>query len=254
MRFLKLAYLNLVFYTAFFSFSLVAIPALFLFSVCCSVIFPRRYVLKRVRRAISWWGAVVIRLYVFSFSLVRLRYEGIAKGDAGGPFIFVCNHRSVSDAFFMALLPFEVIQVVNVWPFSIPVLGIIAKVAGYISLWETPFEEFLAKTTEMLQEGVSVVAFPEGTRSRDRLVGQFHSAIFRVALETRVPIVPLCITGTENIPPVGSLLLRPGLIHVRQLPPIVWEEYGALNAFSLKNFVRQIIIDETMAMEREVCA
>jgi 1-acyl-sn-glycerol-3-phosphate acyltransferase len=254
MQFLKLAYLNTAFYAAFFAFSLVAIPVLAVFTAVCGLIFPRRYVLKRLRRAISWWGAVVIRLYVLSFSLVRLKHEGIGKRGDGGPFVFVCNHRSVSDAFFMALLPFEVIQVVNVWPFGIPVLGIIAKTAGYISLWETPYEEFLAKTTELLKEGVSIVAFPEGTRSRDASVGQFHSAIFRVALETKVPIVPLCITGTENIPPVGSLLLRPGLIMVRQLKPIAWEEYGQLSPFSLKNHIRRIIIDETAAMERELCA
>ncbi|HPO13702.1 MAG TPA: lysophospholipid acyltransferase family protein [Candidatus Hydrogenedentes bacterium] len=250
MRFLKIAYLNLAFYAAFFAFSLAAIPALTLFMVLCALVFPRRYVMKRLRRVISWWGWVVIHLYVLSFSLVQIKHEGIVKRDAKGPFIFVCNHRSVSDAFYMALLPLEVVQVVNVWPFRIPILGIVAKLAGYISLWETPFEEFAAKTSQLLRDGVSIVAFPEGTRSRDQLVGQFHSAIFRVALETKIPIVPLCITGSENIPPIGSLLLRPGCIRIRQLTPIAWEEYGHMNPYTLKNHMRQIIIDETAVMEK----
>ena len=105
-------------------------------------------------------------------------------------------------------------------------------------------------STLLLKKGVSIVAFPEGTRSRDNSVGQFHSAIFHAALETRMPIVPLCITGNENIPPVGSAIIYPGVIKMHRLQPLLWEDYGTFSAFKLKNHIRQIIIDEVEAMER----
>jgi 1-acyl-sn-glycerol-3-phosphate acyltransferase len=206
--------------------------------------------MRRLRRVIVWYGTVVIR--ILPYPLVRVQYKYYARNEGEGPFIFVSNHRSFSDGFLMAYPCFSVegIQVVNKWPFRIPILGFVAKIAGYLSVREMPFEDFKAVTTKLLREGVSIVVFPEGTRSRDMAVGQFHGAIFRVALETRKPIIPVCISGNEKIPPVGSALLHPGIIKVHRLKALLWEEYGALSPFKLKNYVRRIIIDEVADMER----
>ncbi len=248
MRFLKLIYFNITFYAFFIIFSLVAIPVLTVFVIFCRLILPRRQAMKRLRRAISWYGAVIIR--ILPFPLLRVEYKDYTRNDSQGPYIFICNHRAASDPFFMAVLPVEAIQVVNIWPFRLPVLGIVAKMAGYLSVREMPFEDFSARTTKFLREGVSIVVFPEGTRSRDNSVGQFHSAIFRVALQTRTPVVPICLTGNESAPPIGSGFLHPGIIKIHRLKPIFWEEYGALGAFKFKNLVRQIIIEEAAVMER----
>jgi 1-acyl-sn-glycerol-3-phosphate acyltransferase len=248
MRLFKRVYLNVTFYTLFIIFSLVAIPALTTFVIFCSPILSRRQTMKRLRRAISWYGAVIIR--ILPFPLVRLKYKDYSRDNPRGPFIFICNHRSASDPFLMAVLPLEAIQVVNIWPFRLPALGIIAKIAGYLSVREIPFEDFKALITKLLREGVSIAVSPEGTRSRNKTVGQFHGAIFRVALETMTPIVPLCITGNELIPPIGSAILAPGIIKIHRLAELPWEEYGALSPFKFKNYVRQIIIDEVANMER----
>jgi 1-acyl-sn-glycerol-3-phosphate acyltransferase len=127
----------------------------------------------------------------------------------------------------------------------------VAKIAGYLNVRELPFEIFFAKTLQLLKEGVSIAVFPEGTRSRDNSVAQFHSAIFRVALEAKVPIVPLCITGNEKIPPVGSPYLRPGLIKIHRLEAVTWDEYHNFSPFKLKNYLREIIIKETALMDRK---
>jgi 1-acyl-sn-glycerol-3-phosphate acyltransferase len=63
-------------------------------------------------------------------------------------------------------------------------------------------------------------------------------------------VVPLCISGNENIPPKGSLLLRPGTIRVRRLSAITWDEYKGLNAFAFKNRVRKVIDHELSVMEQ----
>ncbi len=248
MRLVTSVVLNIIFYVSFIVFSLHAVPGLGILVICSAFMLPRRRALRRLRRAISWYGAVIIRILPFPF--VRIAYRDYATHGLGGPYVFICNHRSASDPFLMAMLPHEAIQVVNVWPFRLPVLGVVAKIAGYLSVREMPFEDFLRKAKELLREGVSIVTFPEGTRSRDTSVGQFHSAIFRVALETRAPIVPLCITGNEKIPPIGSPWLQPGVIKMHRLKPLPWEEYGALSPFKLKNHVRRIIVDEVSAMEK----
>jgi 1-acyl-sn-glycerol-3-phosphate acyltransferase len=244
---LKLIYLNTTFYVSFFLFSAVSIPLLTLLVVFLSLFLSRRRTMKRFRRAISWYGTVIIR--VLPFPLVRIWYKDYARDDETSPYIFVCNHRASTDAFLMACLPYECIQVVNIWPFRLPVLGIFARWAGYLSVREMPFEEFCRKAVEFLEQGVSVIAFPEGTRSGDKRMGQFHGSIFRVALQAKCPIAPLCITGNENVLPRGSLLLRPGTIKVHKLRALKWEKYKDMNAFKLKNRVRDIIARELAVMD-----
>ena len=94
-----------------------------------------------------------------------------------------------------------------------------------------------------------MVMFPEGTRSASRTMGQFHGAAFRLALQCGAPLVPVCLTGNENIPRKGSLKLVPGHIRVRRLDPPRPEEVLGMTPFKLKNRVRAIIAEETARME-----
>ncbi len=242
----KIYLLNLYFYTFFLLFSAVGIPALTLVVACTRLFLPHRGTMKRFRRAISWYGKLITAI---PFPFIRLRYEDRSGRGADGPFIFVSNHRSASDAFLMCVLPHECVQIVNVWPFRIPVLGLYAKLSGYLNIRMMSPEQFMKSATTLLADGVSIIFFPEGTRSASREMGSFHGAAFRLALQSKAAVVPLCISGNENIPPKGSLLMRPGTIRVRRLPAITWEEYKDLNAFAFKNRVWRIIDKELSAME-----
>ena len=243
----KLFLLNLYFYTFFSLFSAIGIPALTVFVAFTRLFLSHRRTMRRFRRAISWYGKLITAI---PYPFIRLKYEdhsGARRGE--GPFIFVSNHRSASDAFLMCVLPHEAIQIVNVWPFRIPVLGLYARFSGYLNIRMMSHEEFMATGTKLLQEGVSIVFFPEGTRSASRTMGSFHGAAFRLALESRADLVPLCISGNENIPPKGSLMLRPGTIRVRRLPAVTWDEYKDLTPYAFKNRVWHIIDAELSRME-----
>jgi 1-acyl-sn-glycerol-3-phosphate acyltransferase len=234
------------FYTFFFLFSAIVIPALTLMVAITRIFLSHRRTMKRFRRAISWYGIIITSI---PYPFIKLRYEDLGKSGAKEPYIFVCNHRAASDAFLMCVLPHECVQIVNVWPFRIPVLGLYARFSGYLNIRMMSHEQFMAQAKKMLTDGVSIIFFPEGTRSTNRTMGSFHGAAFRLALESKAALVPLCITGNENIPPKGSLLLRPGTIRVRRLPAITWDEYKDLNAFAFKNRVWHIINTELSAME-----
>lgn len=184
------------------------------------------------------------------YPFVKVRYENNSGDETGEPYIFVCNHRSFSDGFLMAVLPVEGVQVVNIWPFRIPVIGFFARLAGYLNIRMMQTEEFFEKAMGLLRDNVSIIFFPEGTRSGSRKMGNFHSSAFRLALKSKAPIVPLCISGSENIPPKGSLLMRPGTIRVRRLQAITWSEYNEWSLYTLKNKVREIIGNELALMEQ----
>ena len=128
-------------------------------------------------------------------------------------------------------------------------MGWVARIAGYLSIRTMPFEEFSKKSSELLAQGVSIIAFPEGSRSVDKTLQQFNGAIFRVAQAARVPIIPLCLSGNQTIPAKGSVVLTPGTIRVRKLPALTWESYQDFSAFKLKNRVREILQAEVNRWE-----
>ena len=248
-RVLKLIYLNLTFFTLFILFCAIGIPILALFVALLICFLSRRDSMRMFRRVVCWYGAITAR--VLPFPLIKIQYRRHKEKGSAGPYIFICNHRSTSDPFLIGCLPYELVQIAKEYPLRIPVLGIVARKAGYLSVNKMPFDEFSRKAGELLNKGVSLVAFPEGTRSRSGEMGQFHSGIFRVALQTGYPIVPLCFAGNKNIPPIGSFFLRPGIIKMHELTPLQWDEYRNLSPYTLKNRVRDIIKREVDVLEGE---
>jgi 1-acyl-sn-glycerol-3-phosphate acyltransferase len=244
----KLFLLNLYCYTLFLLFSAITIPALTLGVAISRIFLSHRRTMKRFRRSISWYGKIITSI---PYPFIKLRYEDRGMNGAGEPFIFICNHRAASDAFLMCVLPHECVQIVNVWPFRIPVLGLYARLSGYLNIKMMSHEQFMDQATKLLSDGVSIIFFPEGTRSASRTMGSFHGAAFRLALASKAAVVPLCITGNENIPPKGSLFLRPGTIRVRRLRAVTWDEYKDLNAFAFKNRVWRSIDKELSVMEKD---
>ena len=197
------------------------------------------------RTLIKVYGRVVL---ILGWPFIRVRMEQ-PTGLWPQPCIYICNHRSASDGFLVAMLPGEGVQVVNVWPFKLPVLGFFARLAGYLSIREMPASEFMHRSAKLLSEGVSIVAFPEGTRSGSRKMAPFHGALFRLALKTGAPIVPVCLSGSEKTPPKGSGILHPSRICVRTLDALTNEDYAEMTPFKLKTRVRNRMVAELETME-----
>src|SRR5574337_528536 len=243
---IKLYVLNTYFYIFFLLFSTLGVAALTLIVAFTRLFLSRRKTMRRFRRAINWYGTIITNI---PYPFIRVKFEDRSGVDRSAGSIFVCNHRSTSDAYLISVLPVELVQIVNIWPFRIPILGFYARLAGYINIRMMPHEEFMDMGKKLLADGVSIGFFPEGTRSASRKMGSFHGAAFRLALASHAPVVPLCISGTEKIPPKGSLMLRPGTIRVRALPAVRWNEYKDLNAFAFKNRVWHVIDNELKTME-----
>jgi 1-acyl-sn-glycerol-3-phosphate acyltransferase len=216
------------------SFLVLAVPYGYLFDLLGR---NRRRTLWYVRRSISHYGAAVIHC---GWPLIRVRFVDYAPQEKP-PFVFVANHRSSSDAFLMAVLPFEVVQILNIWPSKLPFVNCFSRLAGYLRVREMPFEQFIEAGSKLLAEGVSIIAFPEGTRSGSCKMGQFHGSAFRLAQHVGAKICPLAISGNEHIPPRGSLVMHPGRIVISKLPSLTCEQYKDLNAYRLKTRAREMI-------------
>ncbi|MCK5529002.1 MAG: 1-acyl-sn-glycerol-3-phosphate acyltransferase [Kiritimatiellae bacterium] len=201
----------------------------------------KRFYQKMLRYGIILYGKIII--FILGRILVKIdcREESIIET----PVIYILNHRSSSDAFLLAGLTDEIVQVVNVWPLKLPVLGYFANLAGYLSVKEMAMDEFASRCGTLLDQGVSVAAFPEGTRSGTKQMGKFYGQPFRAAMQAKATVVPVCIMGNEDKPSRGSYIIQPGKIRIRRLKPIMWDEYKDMNAFVFKRYVWRIM-DEYM--------
>ncbi len=249
--FLAKIWLNTWLYSAMAVFTLVYTPVFAALVASGRLFSSGRITMRRFRRAIRRYGRVLVFIFPLPFLKVIYKDLGSADTEEKGPYIIICNHRSSSDPFLMACLPYEVVQVVNDWPFRLPFLGAFARWAGYLSVKELPAGEFAARCRYYLEKKVSLVVFPEGTRSGSRQMGQFHGAVFRVALQMPVSIIPLCISGNEDKPPRGSVLLNPGVIKIHKLSAVRPGQYEGYTSFKLKNLIRDIIDKETARMDGE---
>ena len=92
-----------------------------------------------------------------------------------------------------------------------------------------------------LMAGHSLVIFPEGTRSADGKLGVFKAGGLKLALKAKVPIVPVTISGSKNIMPKGSSIIRSANVKVIVSPALTFEEYKGLDSNEISEKVRNII-------------
>ncbi|HJO93640.1 MAG TPA: lysophospholipid acyltransferase family protein [Victivallales bacterium] len=189
----------------------------------------------------------MLKIAVFPF--VKIKYKDFSDYPSKNG-IYICNHRSSSDPFLMTLLNCDMVQVVSKWPFKIPVLGYFAKKAEYISVLDMTQEKFDQEAMRILDQNISIAAFPEGTRSGCKKMNHFTSIVFRTALKVKCPLFPVCITGNENIP-TKDFTMHTGTIKMHKLSPVLWEEYKNMSAFQLKNYLKNIMASEISKMEEE---
>ena len=240
---------SFVFYPLLVVYTCVSIVLLSLVVLAGAPFAPHRENMRRFRRMISWYGYGIIR--GLARPVVRIVYQSPVRAPRTAR-IFVANHISASDPFLIALLPEAAVQVVNLWPFKLPVWGVFARWAGYLNIRAMTPVAFQEAAARLLAEGISIVAFPEGTRAGERPMGPFHGAMFRLALAARAPLVPMCITGNARSPARGSLVLEPATVRVHCLPEIPWESFRDMTPFKLKNHVHDLIQQELDRMSAPV--
>lgn len=215
-----------------------------------ALLMPRSLRGRIMRYIALGFGLTAIRCAMRPF--FRVRYED-RSGHAGEAMIHVFNHRSGSDPFLVAAMGIEIIQLVNGWPMKLPFFGYFARLAEYVDVTRTSYQDMAGHIRSMILQGTSVVAFPEGHRSCSRTMGPLHSGIFRIAKEKGLAVCPCVIVGNEDIPDRRFRFRRRGTVLVRRLPPVSGAEVGRFaSAFALKRHVGGIIAAEAEKMDKEL--
>jgi 1-acyl-sn-glycerol-3-phosphate acyltransferase len=177
----------------------------------------------RGRYVIGWWfrrlGVAMAKVNPFW----RFSRAGIRVTDPRRPYVVISNHESFADILLISHLPFEMKWLSKVEILKIPLIGWMMRMAGDIPVKRghgPSAAEAMERCRESLRRRVSVIFFPEGTRSVDGTMLPFKDGAFRLAIEAGVPILPLAVAGTGTALPKHDWRFNPARAVVEVLPPI----------------------------------
>jgi 1-acyl-sn-glycerol-3-phosphate acyltransferase len=167
------------------------------------------------------------------------------------PGIIVVNHRSFFDTFCMNMMPIsDVCFAVRDWPFKMPVFNLFMKLAGYINIEKFSWDKTLEVSQNNFQNKSFVLFFPEGHRSHDKKMMRFYSGAFKLAIENSVPVIPICLTGTQDLLPPKRYYLKPARIKMKILDPILPDQFtGELKHVQFNKCVKKIMEDTVKQMD-----
>jgi 1-acyl-sn-glycerol-3-phosphate acyltransferase len=155
----------------------------------------------------------------------RLEVRRAPDFDPRRTCVFVCNHVNVFDPFVAyAAIPQFLRGLELESHFRVPVYGWMMRRFGNVPVpvRRTPeaLREMTRRARAALAADVSLLVFPEGTRTRTGALGPFHLGAFRLAREAGVPVVPVTQAGAFQVHRTGTRLLLPGTITVHLHAPL----------------------------------
>ena len=176
--------------------------------------------------------------------LWRFRVTGNVPNDPRRPYVVVANHESFVDILLISHLPFEMKWLSKSEFFKFPFAGWAMRIVGDIRLERGDLRsgvKALAECRKWLERNVSVMIFPEGTRSPSGPLGEFHEGAFRIAIQTGAPILPLAVVGTREGLIKGDWRFGRSDAEVRVLEPIPTEGMTKRDVPDLRDRTRDAI-------------
>ena len=180
--------------------------------------------------------------------------SGIEIDDPRRPYVVVANHESFVDILLISHLPWEMKWLAKDTFFRFPGVGWLMRMAGDVRIVRgerSSADLALEQCRDRLDNKVSVMIFPEGTRSRDGGLGLFKTGAFRLAIETGTPILPLAVHGTRGALRSGDWRFGVADAEVRVLEPIETAGMTMDDLSTLRDEVRSRIADELAQMSAD---
>jgi 1-acyl-sn-glycerol-3-phosphate acyltransferase len=222
----------------------ILFPVMILLRLVTAPFDPGRYIVGRVFRYI---GVIVERLN----PLWGLRLSGVHIENPRHPYVVVSNHESFADILLISNLPWEMKWLSKAELFRIPLLGWMMRLAGDVPIrrgFGPSAVEAIEQCRQILRNHVSVMIFPEGTRSTTGRMLPFKDGAFRLAVEAGVPVLPLVVAGSGTALPKRGWKMGRSDAEVRVLEPVPTEGLTADDVAALRNRVRKMIEEARATM------
>ncbi|CAN5883479.1 hypothetical protein BH11GEM2_BH11GEM2_29750 [soil metagenome] len=181
--------------------------------------------------------------------------DGEAPENPRLPYVAVSNHESYADIFLISHFPWEMKWLSKDTMFKIPVMGWMMRMANDIPIVRGKRESIVSAMRgcrDRLGKRVSVMIFPEGTRSDTDELLPFKDGAFKLAVEAGVPSLPIAVAGTRDCMAKGSFAFRKARAKARVLPPIPTAGMTSADVPALRDRTRDVIDAARRELQREL--
>jgi len=170
-------------------------------------------------------------------------------------YIFVGNHESALDIpIALATLPYNIVFMAKKELFRIPLFGWAMWAVGMIRVDRQNREQAKLSVQRALdkiaRQEISVLVYPEGTRTYTGEMQRFKKGSFILAIQTGLPVVPITICGAFDVVPKKSLVLKQGMVELFIDPPLPTADLTLADRDQLMQNTREIILARKKSQQR----
>jgi 1-acyl-sn-glycerol-3-phosphate acyltransferase len=185
-----------------------------------------------------WWSDLLISLNPYW----SLKVSGLEHIDHQKTYVIIANHQSMADIVVLYQTKMQFKWVAKASLFKVPFIGWCLSLIKHIKLNRGDFssiKEIYHQASQWLRKDMSVLFFPEGTRSSTDQMGEFQNGAFKFAIKEQKPILPICLSGTRLAIPKGSWIFKAKVMaQVTVLEPIPTVGFGPGDFVLLRDKVR----------------
>jgi 1-acyl-sn-glycerol-3-phosphate acyltransferase len=219
------------------------LPAITVYTSVLGVVSLVSTLFDRRGYAAHWCARTWSRLILLTTG-VTVDVSGIDRLDANGTYVFVANHQSIYDipVLFWSL-PQQLRIIAKESLGKVPFIGWHLQRTGHMLVDRSrpDSKKVFGWASRLTSNGLSLILFPEGTRSRDGRVARFKGGSFYLAIEAGLPVVPLSIVGSRHIMLKGRLATYPGRVKLVVHEPIDTRGLAGTDSRAFAERVRQIV-------------
>jgi 1-acyl-sn-glycerol-3-phosphate acyltransferase len=219
------------------------IPAIAVYTIVLGTLSLLSSIFERTGYFAHWCARTWSRLILVTTG-VRVDVNGLDRLEPDRTYVFVANHQSIYDIpIVFWSLPYQLRIIAKESLGSIPFLGWHLRRTGHmlVDRRHPDRTRIFGWASRLMSSGLSLIIFPEGTRSRDGRVGRFKGGSFFLALQAGLPIVPLSIVGSRHVMLKGRLATYPGAVRLVVHDPIDTRALAGLEAKEFGERVRRVI-------------
>ena len=211
----------------------------FVEAILTIILFPFDRQRKIIHSQCFWWADAVIGFNPYW----HIEVSGLENIDKHKTYVVVANHQSLADIAIMYETHMQFKWVAKESLFKIPFIGWCLSLTKHIKLSRGNFgsiKKVYREAAYWLRNDMSVLFFPEGTRSRTDKMNEFQNGAFKLAIQEKKPILPIVIDGTRDAIPKGSWIFKTkvkGKLTV--LPPVETQDLQISDFVLLKDTVHK---------------
>ncbi|PJJ07533.1 1-acyl-sn-glycerol-3-phosphate acyltransferase [Flavobacterium sp. 1] len=158
-----------------------------------------------------------------SYPSVKRKINNTSQETFDKPAVIIANHSSFLDILAIGMLSPKIIFLVSDWVYNSPVFGKGVRLAGFYPV-SSGMDNGVEHLRSKVEEGFSIMVFPEGTRSEDNAIKRFHKGAFYLAEQLQLDIIPVLIHGYSEVLPKGDFVINGGNTTVTILDRILYDD------------------------------